>query len=203
MLRVAVLISGTGSNLRALLDAAADPGFPARIVVIGADRDADGLAHAEAFGIPSFVVPFRSFDSRDAWGEELQRQLEVWEPDLVVLSGLMRLLPPALVDRFAPRLINTHPASLPEFPGAHGVRDALAAGATQTGASVIVVDGGVDTGPILAQERVPVEPDDSEDTLHERIKPVERRLLIDVVRRIATGELDLTRIDTDPSPTTP
>ncbi len=203
MLRVAVLISGTGSNLRALLDAAADPGFPARIVVIGADRDADGLAHAEAFGIPSFVVPFRSFDSRDAWGEELQRQLEVWEPDLVVLSGLMRLLPPALVDRFAPRLINTHPAFLPEFPGAHGVRDALAAGATQTGASVIVVDGGVDTGPILAQERVPVEPDDSEDTLHERIKPVERRLLIDVVRRIATGELDLTRIDTDPSPTTP
>ena len=191
MLTVAVLISGTGSNLRALLDAAADPGFPARIIVIGADREADGLAHAEAFGIPSFVVPWEAFDSREAWGAELDAQLKVWRPDLVVLSGLMRLLPRDVVAAWTPNIINTHPAFLPSFPGAHGVRDALAAGVSETGASVIVVDDGVDSGPILAQERVPVHPGDTEHALHERIKPVERRLLIDVVRRIAEGTLDL------------
>ncbi|MFK4759412.1 phosphoribosylglycinamide formyltransferase [Microbacterium sp. ZW T5_45] len=189
MLTVAVLISGTGSNLRALLEAARHPDFPARIVVVGADREADGLAHAEEFGIPSFTVPWRQHESREAWGEEVRRQLDVWAPDLVVLSGLMRLLPPDLVAAYSPRLINTHPAYLPEFPGAHGVRDALASGATQTGASVIVVDDGVDTGPILAQERVPIVEGDTEHSLHERIKPVERRLLIDVVRRIASGDL--------------
>lgn len=160
--------------------------------MVGADREAEGLAHAEEFGIPSFTVPWHEHESREAWGEELARQLRVWTPDLVVLSGLMRLLPPSLVAEFAPRLINTHPAFLPEFPGAHGVRDALAAGGTQTGASVIVVDDGVDTGPILAQERVSILPGDTEHSLHERIKPVERRLLIDVVRGIATGELSLT-----------
>lgn len=191
MLTVAVLISGTGSNLRALLDAAADPGFPARVIVIGADREADGLAHAEAYGIPSFVVPWEAFDSREAWGAELDAQLKVWRPDLVVLSGLMRLLPRDVVAAWSPHIINTHPAFLPEFPGAHGVRDALAAGVSETGASVIVVDDGVDSGPILAQERVPVHQDDTESTLHERIKPVERRLLIDVVRRIAEGSLAL------------
>ncbi|GAA3656746.1 phosphoribosylglycinamide formyltransferase [Microbacterium marinilacus] len=191
MLSVAVLISGTGSNLRALLEAADDPAYPARIVAVGADRDASGLAHAEAFGVPSFVVGYRDHPTREAWGEELGRRLDAVQPDLIVLSGLMRLLPPALVARWAPRIVNTHPAYLPEFPGAHGVRDALAAGAAQTGASVIVVDDGVDTGPILAQERVPVLPGDTEDTLHERIKPVERRLLIDVVRRIAADELPL------------
>lgn len=191
MLTVAVLISGTGSNLRALLEAARHPDFPARVVVVGADREADGLAHAEEFGIPSFTVPWHEHDSREAWGEELGRQLDVWTPDLIVLSGLMRLLPASLVARYSPRLLNTHPAFLPEFPGAHGVRDALAAGVTETGASVIVVDDGVDSGPILAQERVPVLAGDTEHSLHERIKPVERRLLIDVVRDIATGELVL------------
>ncbi|WP_292787048.1 MULTISPECIES: phosphoribosylglycinamide formyltransferase [unclassified Microbacterium] len=192
MLTVAVLISGAGSNLRALLEAARRPDFPARVVVVGADREADGLAHAEEFGIPSFTVPWHEHESREAWGEELGRQLAVWTPDLVVLSGLMRLLPSSLVAAYAPRIINTHPAYLPEFPGAHGVRDALAVGVRETGASVIVVDDGVDTGPVLAQERVPIRADDTEHTLHERIKPVERRLLIDVVRRIATGDLSLT-----------
>jgi len=196
VLTVAVLISGAGSNLRALLEAASDPAFPARVVVVGADREASGLAHAEEFGIPSFVIPWRGADERAAWGDELLEQLDVWKPDLVVLSGLMRLLPPAVVAAWSPRLINTHPAYLPEFPGAHGVRDALAAGATRTGASVIVVDDGVDSGPILAQERVSVLPGDDEHSLHERIKPVERHLLIDVVRRIATGELDLAAAST-------
>jgi phosphoribosylglycinamide formyltransferase-1 len=191
VLTVAVLISGTGSNLRALLDAAADPSFPAEVVVVGADREADGFSHAEEYGVPTFMVPFSRFDSREAWGEELGAQLAVWNPDLVVLSGLMRLLPATLVDEWSPRILNTHPAYLPEFPGAHGVRDALAAGVAQTGASVIIVDNGVDSGPILAQERVPVLPGDDEHTLHDRIKPVERRLLIDIVRRIAAGELDL------------
>lgn len=195
MLTVAVFISGTGSNLRALLEAARHPDFPARVIVVGADREAEGLAHAEEFGIPSFTVPWHEHESREAWGEELGRQLDVWNPDLVVLSGLMRLLPASLVARYSPRLINTHPAYLPEFPGAHGVRDALAAGVPQTGASVIVVDDGVDTGPILAQERVQIRADDTEHSLHERIKPVERRLLIDVVRGIATGDVSL-----DPAP---
>lgn len=191
VLTVAVLISGTGSNLRALLDAAADPGYPARVVVVGADREADGFAHAEEYGIPTFMVPFSQFDSREEWGAQLAAQLDVWRPGLVVLSGLMRLLPAAVVDAWSPRIINTHPAYLPEFPGAHGVRDALVAGVAQTGATVIIVDNGVDSGPVLAQERVPVLPGDDEHTLHERIKPVERRLLIDVVRRVATGHLDL------------
>jgi phosphoribosylglycinamide formyltransferase-1 len=199
VLTVAVLISGAGSNLRALLDAAAEPDFPARVVVVGADREADGFAHAEDYGIPTFMVPWVQFDTREEWGEELGTQLGVWQPDLVVLSGLMRLLPQPLVDEWSPRIINTHPAYLPEFPGAHGVRDALAAGVAQTGASVIIVDNGVDSGPILAQERVPVLPGDDEHSLHDRIKPVERRLLIDVVRRVATGELDLAGVTATPA----
>lgn len=191
MLRVVVLISGGGSNLRALLESCRDAEYPAHVVAVGADRDADGLAHAEAFGIPAFTVPYSSFPSREAWGDELLAAITQWQPDLVVLSGLMRLLPPRVVDTLAPRLINTHPAYLPEFPGAHAVRDALAAGAAHTGASVIVVDSGIDTGPVLAQERIPVLPDDTQHSLHERIKPVERRLLIDVVRGIAEESIDL------------
>ncbi len=191
MLSIVVLISGGGSNLRALLEASQDAEFPARVVAVGADRDADGLAHAEEFGIPSFTVPFSSFDSREEWGDELAEQIGQWQPDLVILSGFMRLVPPRVVAAFSPNLINTHPAYLPEFPGAHGVRDALAAGATQTGASLIVVDDGVDAGPIISQERVPILPGDTEAALHERIKPVERRLLIDAVLDIANGHIDL------------
>lgn len=191
MLRLVVLISGGGSNLRALLEACEDAGFPARVVAIGADRDADGLALGEEFGIPSFVVPYGAFATREEWGDELIVQLHQWDADLVVLSGLMRLLPPRVVAAFTPNLLNTHPAYLPEFPGAHAVRDALAAGATETGASVIVVDDGVDSGPIVAQRRVPVLPDDTEARLHERIKLVERELLIQTVRDIADHTLDL------------
>ncbi|MBG6239089.1 phosphoribosylglycinamide formyltransferase-1 [Mycetocola sp. CAN_C7] len=195
MLKIVVLISGTGSNLRALLDASADAAYPARVVAVGADREAPGLQHAEAYGIPSFTVPYGSYDSRAAWGDALLEQIRVWEPDLVVLSGLMRLVPPKVVDALAPNLINTHPAYLPEFPGAHGVRDAIRAGVDQTGASIIVVDNGVDQGPIIVQERVPVLPGDTEHELHERIKPVERRLLVQTVLDIANG-LDLTALST-------
>lgn len=192
MLSVVALVSGGGSNLRALLEAAEEPGFPARIAAVGSDRDdAGGLGVAEEFGIPTFSVSFTAFADRDAWGDALLEQIGAWEPDLVVLSGLMRLLPARVVDALAPALINTHPAYLPEFPGAHAVRDALAAGVTETGASLIVVDNGVDTGPIIAQERVPVFAHDTEARLHERIKPVERRLLIQAVADIATGTVDL------------
>lgn len=194
MLRVVVLISGSGTNLKALLDAADAPDYPARIVAVGADVEADGLAHAEARGIPTFTVPFESYPDRDAWGAALLEQIRVWQPDLTVLSGFMRLLPAATVDALTPDLINTHPAYLPEFPGAHAVRDALEAGVRETGASVIVVDSGVDTGPIIVRERVPVRPGDTEATLHERIKPVERRLLIQVVRDVAEATLRLAEL---------
>jgi phosphoribosylglycinamide formyltransferase-1 len=191
VLKLVVLISGGGSNLRALLEAAEDPGFPARVVAIGADRDADGLVLGEDYGIPTFTVPFTAYETREAWGEALIAEIRRWDAELVVLSGLMRLVPPSVVEAFSPFLINTHPAYLPEFPGAHGVRDALAAGVEQTGASLIVVDTSVDGGPIVAQERVPVLPGDTETSLHDRIKPVERRLLIQAVRDIATSHLDL------------
>lgn len=191
MLSLVVLISGGGSNLRALLEASEDAEFPARVVAIGADRDADGLALGEEFGIPTFSVPYSSHPDREAWGDELLSQIQQWEPDLVVLSGLMRLLPPRVVAALSPHLINTHPAYLPEFPGAHGVRDAFAAGVSQTGASLIVVNNGVDAGPIIAQERVPVLPADTESSLHERIKTVERRLLVQAVLDIANGHVNL------------
>lgn len=191
MLKLVVLISGGGSNLRSLLEAAEDAEYPARVVAIGADRDADGLAHAEDFGIPTFTVAYSNYPDRESWGAALLEQIQQWEPDLVVLSGLMRLLPPSVVAALEPNLINTHPAYLPEFPGAHGVRDAIAAGVTETGASVIAVDNGVDSGPIIAQERVAIHPNDTESTLHDRIKIVERRLLVQAVLDIANGRIDL------------
>lgn len=191
MLSLVVLISGGGSNLRALLEASEDAEFPARVVAVGTDRDADGLAHAEQFGVPTFTVAYSSYPDRDEWGDALLEQIQQWQPDLVVLSGFMRLLPPRVVRALSPNLINTHPAYLPEFPGAHGVRDALAAGVSETGASLIVVDDGVDAGPIISQERVPVLANDTEAALHERIKPVERRLLVQAVLDIANGYVDL------------
>ncbi|NRD26764.1 phosphoribosylglycinamide formyltransferase [Frigoribacterium sp. VKM Ac-2836] len=191
MLKLVVLISGGGSNLRALLEAASDAEYPARVVAVGADREADGFEHAEHFGVPSFSVSFSNFADRAAWGDELLAQIAQWQPDLVVLSGFMRLVPPRVVEALAPNLINTHPAYLPEFPGAHGVRDALAAGVQQTGASVIVVDEGVDSGPVLAQRRIPVLPGDDESSLHDRIKVVERELLVQTVLDIANGTISL------------
>lgn len=191
MLGVVVLISGGGSNLRALLERAEHASFPARVLAVGADRDAAGIVHADEFGVPSFLVPYPYFDSREAWGQRLLDAVQAWSPDLVVLSGFMRLLPASFVDALHPRILNTHPSYLPEFPGAHAVRDALEAGVDCTGASVIVVDHGVDTGPVLAQERVPIDAGDTEETLHQRIKVVERRLLADVLLGLGTGSIQL------------
>ncbi len=191
MLRLVVLISGAGSNLRSLLETSQDAEFPARVVAVGADRVAEGFDHAEQFGIPTFSVALSSFADRDAWGDEILAQIESWQPDLVILSGFMKLLPPRVVATLSPNLINTHPAYLPEFPGAHGVRDAIEAGVTETGATVIVVDNGVDSGPIIVQERISIVHGDTEATLHERIKPVERRLLIQAVLDIANATIDL------------
>ncbi|EPR76242.1 Phosphoribosylglycinamide formyltransferase [Leifsonia rubra CMS 76R] len=191
MLTLVVLISGGGSNLAALLEAAENADFPARVIAVGADRFAEGFDHAEHYGIPTFSVVMSNFANRDEWGDELLEQIQVWKADLVVLSGFMKLLPPRVVEALSPNIINTHPAYLPEFPGAHAVRDALAAGATETGASVIKVDNGVDSGPIIVQERVLIEPGDTEEHLHARIKPVERRLMVQTIKDIATNRINL------------
>lgn len=193
-----MLISGGGSNLKALLDAAADPAYPAAIVAVGSDTDAPGLEHARAASVPTFVVRPRDYDTREAWGAALATAIRQYDvgtdaahPGLVVSAGLMRILPPAFVRDFAPNLINTHPALLPLFPGAHAVRDAIAAGATETGVSVHLIDEGVDTGPVLRQARVVIRSDESEAELHERIKQLERPLLVDTVRDIAYGVVQL------------
>jgi phosphoribosylglycinamide formyltransferase 1 len=188
---VVVLISGGGSNLEALLHATEAEDLPVEVVAVGADRQASGLEHARSRGIPVFVCPPADYPDRDSWGDALLTQLQRFGADLVVLSGFMRLLPSRVVAALSPRLINTHPAYLPEFPGAHAVRDALAAGTDATGASVIVVDTGVDSGPVVAQRRVPVLPQDTEAALHDRIKLVERELLAQSLLGIATGTIDL------------
>ena len=185
--RLVVLISGAGSNLASLLENLPATQIPADVVAVGSDTSSAGLHHASDRGIPTFVVPWEGFSSREEWGVALGDALASHEPDLIILSGFMKLLPPDLVSRFSPRILNTHPAYLPEFPGAHAVRDALASGATETGASVIVVDEGVDTGQILAQRRVPVEPDDDEAALHARIKVVEQELLLQVLENVTTA----------------
>jgi phosphoribosylglycinamide formyltransferase-1 len=188
---VVVLISGSGSNLRALLDATLDPTFPMRVLAVGADNPCDGLEHAELFGIPTFVVSPTNFESRETWAEMLLENVNYFEPDLTVLAGFMRVLPANFVQALSPRLINTHPSLLPLFPGAHAVRDALAAGSTETGVTIHIVDEGVDTGPQLAQESLAILADETEHELHDRIKEIERKLLVGVVRDIADGRIQL------------
>ena len=188
--RVVVLISGTGSLCAALLDATDDPAYPATIVAVGADREAAGLEHARRRGLATFVVHLREHPDRASWDRALAAAIAEHEPDVVVSAGFMKIVGPAVLDAFGGRLINTHPALLPAFPGAHAVRDALAAGVEVTGSTVHVVDSGVDTGPVLAQREVPVLPDDDEDRLHERIKTVERELLVETVARVVTTKPD-------------
>jgi phosphoribosylglycinamide formyltransferase-1 len=191
MLSIVVLISGSGSNLRALLEATENPLFGVKIVAVGSDSPADGLAHAEHFGVPTFVVSPSAFESREKWADVLLANINHFKPDLVVLAGFMKILPANFVSALTPNLINTHPSLLPLFPGAHAVRDALTAGAKVSGVTIHVVDEGVDTGPHIAQASVPVTAEDSEYDLHERIKVVERELLIATVKDIATKKIHL------------
>lgn len=185
--RVVVLVSGSGTLLQSLIDAQADPGFGAEIVAVGADRGKiAGLERAERAGLPTFVHRLAKGADRSAWDAELRDKVAAYDPDLVVLAGFMKLVGPAFLERFGGRLINSHPALLPSFPGMHGARDALEYGVKITGATVFLVDAGVDSGAILAQAAVPVEDDDTEQTLHERIKISERELLVDVVARMAS-----------------
>jgi phosphoribosylglycinamide formyltransferase 1 len=185
--RVVVLVSGSGTNLQALLDAiAADPGYGARIVAVGADRDGiAGLDRARAAGLPVFVCRVGDHPDRAAWDRALAEAVAAHQPDLVVSAGFMKIVGSEFLARFGGRFVNTHPALLPSFPGAHGVRDALAYGVRVTGCTVHFVDDGVDTGPIIAQGVVEVRDEDDEAALHERIKEVERRLLVEVVGRLA------------------
>jgi phosphoribosylglycinamide formyltransferase 1 len=184
--RLVVLASGTGSLLESLLDAAVGD-YPARVVAVGVDRDCRAVEIATAASLPSFKVRLADHPDRAAWDTALTEAAAAHSPDLVVSAGFMKILGPRFLSQFCGRVLNTHPALLPAFPGTHGVAEALAYGVKVTGCTVHLVDAGTDTGPILAQQPIPVFDDDDEETLHERIKVTERRLLVDVVAAVATG----------------
>ncbi|AQT81530.1 phosphoribosylglycinamide formyltransferase [Mycolicibacterium litorale] len=183
--RLVVLASGTGSLLQSLL-AAAVGDYPARVVAVGVDRDCRAVDIAQAASIPTFCVRLGDFGDRAGWDAAIADATEEHRPDLIVSAGFMKILGPEFLSRFLGRVVNTHPALLPSFPGAHAVPDALAYGVKVTGCTVHLVDAGMDTGPILAQEAVEILDNDDEETLHERIKVVERRLLVDVLAALAT-----------------
>lgn len=185
-LRLVVLVSGSGTLLQALLDAEPPADAPWQVVAVGADRSGiEGLARAERAGVPAFVVSLKDYDERAHWDAALTDAVAAHEPDLVVSAGFMKLLGRRFLARFAGGIINTHPALLPSFPGAHGVRDALAHGVKVTGCTIFEIDEGVDTGRIIDQVPVRVEPGDTEETLHERIKVAERALLVGTVTEYA------------------
>ncbi|MBS1691112.1 MAG: phosphoribosylglycinamide formyltransferase [Actinobacteria bacterium] len=183
--RLVVLASGTGSLLSSLLDAAVGD-YPARVVAVGADRECAALGIAADAALPGFTVRLGDHPDRRAWDVALTEATAAHQPDLVVSAGFMKILGSQFLSRFAGRVVNTHPALLPAFPGTHGVAEALAYGVRVTGCTVHLVDAGMDTGPILAQQAVAVLDGDDEAALHERIKVVERRLLVDVVAALAT-----------------
>ncbi len=181
-----MLVSGSGTLLQALLDATTRPDYPVQVVAVGADRTGiEGLARAERAGVPTFTCRLRDYPSREDWDRALTEACAEHQPDLVVSAGFMKLVGASFLDRFSGRYLNSHPALLPSFPGMHGVRDALEYGVRVTGCTLFVVDAGVDTGPILAQQAVEVRPEDDEASLHERIKEVERRLLVDTLEQLA------------------
>ncbi len=182
MRRIVVLVSGTGSNMEALIQACRRGDVPADVVAVVADRPCLGIDVAAGFDVATVVLEPSSYPSRDEWSAALRDEVARFEPDLVVSAGFMRILSPVFVDAFEGRLINLHPSLLPRYPGAHAVRDALADGAAETGTTVHFIDREVDHGPIIAQERVTIEADDTEASLHERIKQKERELLPRVVR---------------------
>jgi phosphoribosylglycinamide formyltransferase-1 len=183
--RLVVLISGSGSNLQALIKATADPAYGARVVAVGADRDGiAGLEHAAAAGIPTFVDSVKDYATREEWDRALTAHVEAHAPDLVISAGFLKLVGAHFLAAFGDRYVNTHNALLPAFPGIHGPRDALTYGVKIAGATLFFVDAGVDTGPIIAQVSVPVLDDDTEETLTERIKVAERAQLVDHVGRL-------------------
>jgi phosphoribosylglycinamide formyltransferase-1 len=181
-----VLVSGTGSNLQALLDACRDPAYGASVVAVGADRIGTlAVDRARSAGVPTFELPLTGSATREAWDAQLTDQVAVYSPDLVVSAGFLKLAGAAFLATFGGRFVNTHPALLPAFPGMHAPREALEYGVKVTGATLFVVDAGVDTGPILAQTVVAVADNDTEESLHARIKAAERAMLVDCVGRIA------------------
>ena len=183
--RLVVLVSGAGTNLQALLDACASESYGARVVAVGADRDGiAALTRAQAAGIATFALRLRDFPAREDWDRALTAACAGFEPDLIILAGFMKLVGPDFLAAFGGRVINTHPALLPSFPGMHGVRDALDYGAKVSGCTVFLVDEGTDSGPVIAQAAVPVHDGDDEAALHERIKVAERALLVDTVGRL-------------------
>ena len=183
--RLVVLVSGEGTNLQALIDACRDADYGAQVVAVGADRAGiNALNRATEAGIETFTVRLKDHPTRADWDIALTRATKAHAPDLIVLAGFMKLVGRAFLDAFGSRCVNTHPALLPSFPGPHGVRDALAQGVKVTGCTVLLVDEGVDAGPIVAQASVPVKDDDDEPTLHERIKVTERELLVQTVGRM-------------------
>ncbi|GAA4712675.1 phosphoribosylglycinamide formyltransferase [Nocardioides conyzicola] len=200
---VVVLVSGSGTNLQALIDACADPAYGARVVAVGADREGiEGLARAERAGIPTFALSVKDFETREEWDAALAGAVAAYDPDIVVLAGFMKLVGSTFLGVYGGKVVNTHPALSPSFPGMHGPADALAYGVKVTGATLFVVDPGVDTGPIVAQRAVEVAPDDTVESLHERIKVAERGMLVDSIgamaregfvvegRRVRIGRLD-------------
>jgi phosphoribosylglycinamide formyltransferase 1 len=185
-LRVAVLVSGTGTNLQALLDACAVDEYGATVVVVGADRhNTIAIDRAQQVGVPTFVLAVSDFADRAAWDDALAQAVAEHAPDLVVLAGFMKLVGKAFMARFGERIVNTHPALSPSFPGMYAVREALDYGVRVTGCTLFFVDDGIDTGPILAQRCVEVLDGDDDETLHERIKVVEREMLVDTVGAMA------------------
>jgi phosphoribosylglycinamide formyltransferase-1 len=190
---VVVLVSGCGTNLQALIDATSDPGYAVRVAAVGADRDdIEGLARARRAGIPTFVCRVADFATRADWDVALASQVAAYRPELVVLAGFMKLTGQAFLGQFGGRTVNTHPALSPSFPGVHGPREALQYGVKVTGCTLFIVDEGVDTGPIVAQRAVKVHPDDTVETLHERIKTVERQMLVDCVGRMVRNGFSVT-----------
>jgi phosphoribosylglycinamide formyltransferase-1 len=181
-----VLVSGSGTNLQALLDATTDPAYGAVVVAVGADRDGvEGLARAERAGVPTFVHRVKDFADRAGWDRALTASVSEHGADLVVLAGFMKLVGADFLAAYGGRLVNTHPALSPAFPGMHGPAEALEYGVKVSGCTLFVVDAGVDTGPIVDQVAVRVEDDDTVETLHERIKVAERRMLVASVGRMA------------------
>lgn len=186
-MRAVFLVSGSGSNLQAVLDAAADGQLPQlEIAAVGADKfGTGGVERSEEAGYETFVVDFKSYTDRAEWNHALTEKCLSYQPDYVISSGFMRIVNEEFINAFENRYVNTHPALLPAFPGAHGVRDALNYGVKVTGCTVHYADTGVDTGPIIAQQAVPVLNDDTEESLHERIKIEERKLLIRVLQELS------------------